>query len=185
MSSSEPRIPIEVDKRPTYREGPRLGCSAIALTAIVAVLAFYFLFTQVTPKWVAGGASLVSNIFNSASPTPAGGAASPTPQITDTPEATSTPVSSTLNYVQVANTGGVGVKLRSDPKQNATRVRTLPEGTVVQVIGPDQTNTDGTWANVRTLDENGDIGWISRAYLVSAPSPLPSTLIFKFWVFIS
>lgn len=172
MSSSEPRIPIEVDKRPVYREGPRLGCSAIALTAIVAVAAFYFLFTQVTPKWVAGGASLVSGIFNSASPTPVGSLDTPTPSVTDTPAPTATPISATLNYVQVANTGGVGVKLRTDPKQTGTKViRTLPEGTVVQVIGPDQTNTDGTWANVRTLDENGDIGWISRAYLTTAPSP--------------
>lgn len=171
MSSSEPRIPIEVDKRPVYREGSRIGCSAIALTAIVAVLAFYFLFTRVTPNLVAGGANLVGSIFNSASPTSALSLDTPTPSVTDTPEPTDTPISATLNYVQVANTGGVGVKLRSNPQHSSSSIRTLPEGTVVQIIGPDQTNTDGTWANVRTLDENGDIGWISRTYLAPAPSP--------------
>lgn len=174
MSRSEPRIPIEIDTRPTRHESPRLGCSAIALTTLVAALAFYYLFTQVTPKWVSGGANLVGSIFNAASPTPAVALATDTPAPTATPEATATPSDSVLqaSYVQVANTDGVGVKLRKDAHQNADRVRTLPEGTVVQVIGPDQTNTEGTWANVRTLDENGDIGWISRTYLIPAQAPL-------------
>ncbi len=173
MSSSEPRIPIEVDKRPVFREGPRLGCSAIALTAIVTVFAFYFLFTQVTPKWVAGGAAIIGGILNSASPTSALSLISPTPEATSTPEPTPTPQGSAIkaSYVQVANTGGVGVRLRSDPKANANTVRNLPEGTVVQVIGPDQANADGKWAYVRTLDENGDTGWIARNYLVPAPAP--------------
>jgi Bacterial SH3 domain len=173
LSSSEPRIPIEVDKRPVFREGPRLGCSAIALTALFTALAFYFLVTQVTPKWVAGGAKVVGDIFNNASPTPDLALYSPTPEATDTPEPTPTAQESAIkaSYVQVANTGGDGVRLRSNPQTNTSSVRTLPEGTVVQVIGPDQTNADGTWAYVRTLDENSDTGWISRKYLAPAPAP--------------
>ncbi len=174
MHSSEPRIPIEVDKRPVLRAGPRLGCSAIALVAIVAVVAFYFLFTQVTPNWVTGGVKMVSSIFNSASPTPAVALPIPTAPPTTTPQPAPTPSRTAIkaSYLQVVNTGGVGVKLRSEPKQNATIVRSLSEGTVVQVIGPDQTAASGTWTNVRTLDTNGDSGWISRTYLVPTPAPL-------------
>ncbi|PZS01120.1 MAG: hypothetical protein DLM69_05375, partial [Candidatus Chloroheliales bacterium] len=97
----------------------------------------------------------------------------PATEATNTSEPIPTPQELAIKaeYVQVVNTGGTGVRLRSDPKPNANGVRILPEGKIVQIIGPDQTNIDGTWTYVRTLDENGDTGWIARNYLVPAPPP--------------
>ncbi len=177
--ASEPRIPIEIDKRPVQREGARLGCSGVALVALVTVAAFYFLYTNVTPNITKGGAKMVGDLLGGASPTPALSLNTPTPEATATPAPTDTPDPLAKTYVQVANTDGDGVKLRKDPKQDADKIRVLPEGTVVQIIGPDQNVYDDklakdiVWANVRTLDENSDIGWISHAYLVPASQPTP------------
>lgn len=65
--------------------------------------------------------------------------------------------------LQVANTGNDGVNLRRDPGQNGERIKTVREGTVVDVVGADQV-IDGTiWRNVR--DTQGDQGWIAANFL--------------------
>ena len=66
--------------------------------------------------------------------------------------------------VQVANTGGEGANLRREPSTSAQRLRVLPEGTVVEVVGPDTDAEGRRWRNVRDLD--GETGWLTSNFLV-------------------
>jgi hypothetical protein len=67
------------------------------------------------------------------------------------------PPDATVEQVEVANTGGDGAILRSDPP-GGRPVATLRDGTVLQVI-EHQTLPDGSdWIHVRTLD--GIEGWL-------------------------
>lgn len=79
--------------------------------------------------------------------------------------------------LQIVNTGGDGANLRRDPGQAGEKVKTIPEGTLVDIAGPDRT-VDGTvWRNVR--DAQGDSGWIAGGFLgqegsvavITAPAP--------------
>jgi SH3-like domain-containing protein len=113
--------------------------------------------------------STIAGIFATATPQ----TASPTPAA---PPATAQVVGQRL---QIANTGGEGVNLRRDPGQAGDRIKTLPEGSIVEIVGPDQ-NMEGTvWRNVRDLQ--GDVGWVAGGFLAvegSAPiivAPPPST----------
>lgn len=63
----------------------------------------------------------------------------------------------------VANTEGVGVVLRSEPRDNARVPRGLLEGTRVTVLE----RAGDTWVRVRA--ENGQEGWVPATYL----RPLP------------
>lgn len=75
-------------------------------------------------------------------------------------------------YVQVANTGGQGVRLRAEPRLDADRVDGLAERTICKVIGPNVTNGDGTWRNVEVLDKN-EKGWVLNKWLAPAEKPSP------------
>lgn len=69
--------------------------------------------------------------------------------------------------VKVTATRGAGVNLRNAAGERAARLKTLPEGTLLQVIGPD-TQTDGiVWRNVR--EPSGGVGWVAASFLASAP----------------
>ena len=79
--------------------------------------------------------------------------------------------------LQIVNTGGDGVNLRRDPGQAGEKIKTIAEGTLVDIAGPDRT-VDGTvWRNVR--DAQGDTGWIAGGFLgqegstaiITAPNP--------------
>lgn len=62
----------------------------------------------------------------------------------------------------IANTEGVGVVLRSEPRENARVPRGLLEGTHVTVLE----HSGDTWVHVRA--ENGLEGWIPSTYLQPA-----------------
>lgn len=65
--------------------------------------------------------------------------------------------------MKVANTEGQGANMRQRPSTTAPVVRTLPEGTVVEVIGG-ETQADGRgWRNVR--DPGGATGWVASEFL--------------------
>jgi hypothetical protein len=65
---------------------------------------------------------------------------------------------------RVANTENLGVRLRQSPSTGAPVLRSLAEGAVVEVVGPD-TQADGiTWRNVR--EPGGAVGWVSAEFLV-------------------
>ena len=69
---------------------------------------------------------------------------------------------STPPQLFVANTGGTGVFLREAPEAEE-RIRAWPDGTVLKVVGDDQTVNGATWRNVE--DPAGNRGWVPAQYI--------------------
>jgi hypothetical protein len=65
--------------------------------------------------------------------------------------------------VRVTNTEGQGANLREQPSGLANRLKTLPEGTFLEVTGPDQTADGRVWRPVR--DPTGATGWVVADFL--------------------
>ncbi|MCC7368220.1 MAG: SH3 domain-containing protein [Chloroflexi bacterium] len=64
--------------------------------------------------------------------------------------------------MKIANTEGQGANMRQRPSATAPVLRTLAEGTVVEVIG-NETNADGrNWRNVR---DGNSTGWVASELL--------------------
>jgi hypothetical protein len=87
-----------------------------------------------------------------------------------TPQAsvTAAPAPSAISGAQfrVFNTGPEGLFLRPDPNSNNTPLKTLPDGTIVTVIGEDYIGPDRVWKNVR--DQEGAEGWAASDWLEPA-----------------
>ncbi|MDP8923825.1 MAG: SH3 domain-containing protein [Chloroflexota bacterium] len=82
----------------------------------------------------------VSPVAAQASPAPAGGA-----------------------RLRVVNTENQGVRLRQRPSTEGQILRSLPEGTVVEVVGPDESADGITWRNVR--EPGGAVGWVAAEFV--------------------
>lgn len=66
--------------------------------------------------------------------------------------------------MKIGNTEGQGANMRQRPSTTAPVLRTLPESSVVEVIGG-ETNAEGrAWRNVR--DQSGATGWVAAELLV-------------------
>ena len=64
---------------------------------------------------------------------------------------------------KVGGTGGVGLNMRADAGTGHARVKTLPEGSVVEIIGGPKEANGFTWWQVR--DQTGVAGWVAAKYL--------------------
>ena len=64
---------------------------------------------------------------------------------------------------RVFNTGTEGLLLRPDPNTNNQPIKTLPEGTIVTIIGDDSVGPDRIWKHVR--DPDGAEGWVASDWL--------------------
>ncbi|HEX8219543.1 MAG TPA: hypothetical protein VF914_10055 [Chloroflexia bacterium] len=195
IRTPEPRLPLEPEEYPLYQPPRRVGCSGITIVTLLAIGAFLFLVWRVTPPMakaitdfpktlpIVGGLFAddddeVTAVGTATFPTQtaqalASPAVSPaTTPATPTPAPTSTPVP---EYVQVANTGGQGVRLRKEPRQNAEFEVVAKEGTVFQVIGPDtpdENNPQDVWRNV-VLPNDGRAGYVLKRYLAPHSGPNP------------
>ena len=86
----------------------------------------------------------------------------PVPINAPTPIPATAPASAPERLV-VANTGRSGVNLRVRAGDRAQRLKTLPEGTALEVAGADETADGLLWRNVR--DPNGTVGWVSAQFV--------------------
>jgi hypothetical protein len=77
-----------------------------------------------------------------------------------TPVPEPTPV---VERVKVAGTLGAGVNLRAKAGEKGQRLKSMPEGSVLEIIGADQTADGLTWRNVR--DASGASGWMAGKFL--------------------
>ena len=77
-----------------------------------------------------------------------------------TPQASS----AAAEQVKVANTRGAGVNLRTTPGERAPRMKTIPEGTSLVVVGPDEAVDGVAWRNVR--DTSGAVGWVAASFTI-------------------
>jgi len=97
----------------------------------------------------------------------------PLPTFTSAPAAVSTPTSSTQvetaatlsigSQAKVVGTGGSGLNVRSGAGTGNARIKTLPDGTVVEVIGGPKEADGFTWWQIR--DQAGVTGWVASKFL--------------------
>jgi hypothetical protein len=66
----------------------------------------------------------------------------------------------------VSGTGTSGLFLRADHSTSSQTLATLPDGTKVEVTGPDFQDGSRTWKKVKT--DKGE-GWVASDFLVAAP----------------
>jgi hypothetical protein len=69
--------------------------------------------------------------------------------------------------VRVINTGESGANLRERPGSTAPVVKTVPDGTVLSVVGADQQMDGRGWRNVR--EPEGTQGWVAAELVERAP----------------
>lgn len=68
-----------------------------------------------------------------------------------------------VERVKVAGTLGAGVNLRAKAGEKGQRLKSMPEGSVLEIVGADQTADGLTWRNVR--DASGTSGWMAGKFL--------------------
>ena len=67
---------------------------------------------------------------------------------------------------RVVNTGAEGLFLRPDHNTDQPPVKTLPEGSIVTIVGQDFSGPDRVWKHVR--DAEGAEGWVAADFLQAA-----------------
>ncbi|MHB0857634.1 MAG: SH3 domain-containing protein [Anaerolineae bacterium] len=95
----------------------------------------------------------------------------PLSTFTPTPGAVSTPtggVVETTSGMAVGsqakvNSGGQGLNMRMEAGTNQSRIKTLPEGSTVEIIGGPKDADGLTWWQVR--DSTGTTGWVASKFL--------------------
>ena len=91
----------------------------------------------------------------------------PVPTLVPTPS----PVpSSTAVPLIVGKTNGDGIWLRASAPLG-DKLKALPDGTQMVVVGPDQNIGGKTWKNVK--DPGGTVGWVASEYLLNAADTTP------------
>jgi len=99
----------------------------------------------------------------SGQPPPVG--ASPPPSAQAAPP----PASPPTERVRIANADGSSVNVRAEPSTSAQVLAELPEGTELDLAGPDRQVDGRAWRNVKL--PGGQAGWIAAAFLVSISPP--------------
>jgi hypothetical protein len=138
------------------------GLAALAGILAIAALAAFALFSM--PGLPSRGPAQAPASTPTAEPSdelPIAVPPSPLPQ----PEPTSEPV----EYVRVANTGGLGIVLRREPHTTAARVVARAENAVLRVVGPDEQVGGRVWRQVE--DAQGNRGWTPAEFLSPAAPP--------------
>lgn len=70
--------------------------------------------------------------------------------------------------VVIFGTGGNGLNFRREPSISAEKIRSLPEGTIYEVVGGPQENGGYVWWQLRDPTD-GTIGWGVQNYMRPAP----------------
>ncbi|NLV73475.1 MAG: SH3 domain-containing protein [Chloroflexi bacterium] len=94
----------------------------------------------------------------------------PTPEGASTPEVQPTAAPAQLAIgakAKVVNTGGAGLNMRAGPGTSQTRVKTLADGALVDVVGGPQAGDGFTWYQVK--DASGTVGWVVDEFLQAQP----------------
>ena len=68
-----------------------------------------------------------------------------------------------VERVRVTGTNGSGVNLRARAGERGARIKTLAEGTALELIGADEQSEGLTWRNVR--EPGGSTGWVAAKFV--------------------
>lgn len=96
-------------------------------------------------------------------PVQAAPAVAPTP----IPAPVVTPEPPAPDRVKVSFANGSGVNLRARAGERGQRLKTVPEGTILEVVGGEETADGIAWRNVR--DTSGATGWMASKFLAKVP----------------
>ena len=77
--------------------------------------------------------------------------------------AQASPAPATGPRLKVVNTENQGVRFRQRPSTQGQVLRSLPEGTVLEVVGPDAEADGIAWRNVR--EPGGAVGWVAAEFV--------------------
>lgn len=95
---------------------------------------------------------------------------SPTPTVALTPTPT-LPASIQVGiFVKVTGAGEQGLSFRKAPGLQAERIRFLPEGTIMRVVGGPEEADGLTWWQLED-PQTGEQGWAAGAYLTPSYGP--------------
>lgn len=156
-----------------------LGIGLVAAIAVALTAGLVFVILTVTRSGTVTPTPTPLPVV--ASPTTASSIAAIFASPVTTPQAPPSPTAQAVGQrLQVANTGGEGANMRREPGPTGERLKIIPDGGIVDVVGPDRSVDGSTWRNVRDLQ--GDVGWIAASFLaaegtapiVSAPGPATS-----------
>lgn len=145
------------------------GAVSLAIIAALLILVGGLAYLNAARLTERGTATLpatpaVAVVSPSPSPTLPRPTPSPSPVATI---AMPTPTPAPLR-ARIANTGGLGANLRSEPATSSPAIAALAERSVVQVLGPEQRGPDGRlWRLVE--DSRGRQGWVPTDFLEELP----------------
>lgn len=148
----------------------RVALAALAIAGLLSGASWWLLSTARRPATPAAPATAIVTVIPA--PTPTSPASTPTPveSSTPTPQVTPTLVPGTIaigTFVQVAGTGGDGLRLRAGPGLSS-EVRFLGLESEVFMVedGPRQADGYTWWYLVAPYDENRN-GWAVASFLVT------------------
>jgi hypothetical protein len=121
------------------------------------------------PPAAAAAATTVEPAPVAAKPTVLVPTVPPSPTATPSPEPTPVPARS----ARVINTEGQGANMRRTVSVSAQRVKLLPEGTVVELLGPEERGDGRAWRHVR--DADGSTGYVLAEFLQPIQGPPGAT----------
>jgi hypothetical protein len=98
---------------------------------------------------------------------------SPTLMASPTPAPSPTPALPPAVSAKVVNTDGQGANMRRTASVSAQRVKLIPEGTIVELLGPEVRGDGYGWRNVR--DADGSAGFVIVDYLQPIQGPPGAT----------
>lgn len=91
----------------------------------------------------------------------------PVPQATAGAAAPGGPISVGARVV-IVDTGGNGLNFRREPTTSAEKIRSLPDGTIYEVVGGPQDAGGYTWWQLKD-PADGTVGWGVQNYMRQAP----------------
>ncbi|MEN9934343.1 MAG: hypothetical protein RLZZ387_922 [Chloroflexota bacterium] len=136
----------------------------LVAVAILFVAATLYLLSQPGPSAMPqAGEQPADELPQVVATLPAIATVTPSPA---TPEPTAPPAGAVGQQLRVTGTGAEGLFLRAEPSTNNQPIKTLPESSVVTVVGEPTSAEGRTWLRVR--DETGAEGWAASDFLQPA-----------------